>query len=327
MNPGMSERIPSGGVDLSHLAQQAATSRPGGGPASQNAATGGAPGGVVDIPAAVFELTDQNWEAAMQLSSVVPVIVELWAEWAEPSAKLGPLLERLVRAQQGKFALGKVNADQNPQLVQAFQAQSVPFVVALVAGRPVQLFQGEAQEEQIQEVFRQLQQLAQSQGVTGTVNAPDLSAAAAESEAQEVQEDPVNPEHKAALAAIEAGDFALAATEYEGVIKRNPRDDEARAALAQVKLLDRLQGHTTESVRQAAAANPEDVQAQLLVADLDVSGGHVEDGFLRILDLFANAQGDEREQIQTRLLELFEVVGVTDPRVVAARRQLANLLY
>ena len=63
------------------------------------------------------------------------------------------------------------------------------------------------------------------------------------------------------------------------------------------------------------------------VADLDLSGGHIEDAFLRLLDLFEVSAEDARGVIRTRLLELFEVVGVTDPRVTAARGKLASLLY
>ncbi|NLA64385.1 MAG: tetratricopeptide repeat protein, partial [Leucobacter sp.] len=67
---------------------------------------------------------------------------------------------------------------------------------------------------------------------------------------------------------------------------------------------------------------------QLQVADLDVSGGHVEDAFLRLLELFgSSADDDVRTQVRERLLELFEVVGAAAPRVAAARTRLANMLY
>ncbi|WP_244302839.1 tetratricopeptide repeat protein [Leucobacter coleopterorum] len=94
-----------------------------------------------------------------------------------------------------------------------------------------------------------------------------------------------------------------------------------------MKLLQRLEGLTLEQVRAEAAAQPEDLQAQLRVADLDLSGGHVEDAFLRLLELFAVSDTDQRTVIRERLLELFEVVGPADPRVIAARGRLANLLY
>ena len=63
------------------------------------------------------------------------------------------------------------------------------------------------------------------------------------------------------------------------------------------------------------------------MADLDLSGGHVEDAFDRLLTLFPKLDADGKRTVRERLVELFEVVGTDDPRVVAARRRLTNLLY
>ena len=65
----------------------------------------------------------------------------------------------------------------------------------------------------------------------------------------------------------------------------------------------------------------------MLVADLDVSGGHVDDAFDRLIQLIKRTAGDERENVRTRLVELFTVVGDADPRVAAARRALASALF
>jgi putative thioredoxin len=92
-------------------------------------------------------------------------------------------------------------------------------------------------------------------------------------------------------------------------------------------LLQRLQGKSLEQIRARASAEPTGLEAQLDVADLDLSGGHVEDAFARLLELFANADEEQRQAIRERLLELFDMVGLSDPRVLAARRQLTSLLY
>ena len=63
------------------------------------------------------------------------------------------------------------------------------------------------------------------------------------------------------------------------------------------------------------------------VADLDLSGGHVDDAFARLLELFPTLDAAGKDAVRERLLELFQVVGVEDPRVAAARRRLAMLLY
>ncbi|WP_449279765.1 tetratricopeptide repeat protein [Leucobacter sp. GX0328] len=329
MSQQMPERIPGGGVDLSHLASQNRAPQP---PAAAGAAPAGALGAaahegrVVDVPSLVMDVTDESFEQIAQLSAVVPVVFDLWAEWCQPCKTLSPIIEQVTRELEGRVLLAKVDVDANPGLAQAFQAQSIPTVVAMVAGRPVPLFQGAVPVEQVRQFFAQLVQLAEQHGVVGRVNAPDAQAAG---EQPEAPAEPEIPEaHRAAVDAAERGDFVAAVREWEAVLAKAPADAAAREALVQMKLLQRLSGRTADEIRSAAAAAPTDVAAQLGVADLDVSGGHVEDAFLRLLELFAATQDPgERGTIRERLLELFEVVGVADPRVIAARGRLANLLY
>ena len=140
-------------------------------------------------------------------------------------------------------------------------------------------------------------------------------------------EQPLPPLHQEAHDALDRGDLAAAIDAFERAVVANPRDGEAIAGLANVRLLDRLQGASADEIRRAAAEAPGDVAAQMLVADLDVSGGHVEDAFARLLELVAATAGDERQHVRLRLIDLFEIVGADDPRVAAARRRLTTLLY
>jgi putative thioredoxin len=140
-------------------------------------------------------------------------------------------------------------------------------------------------------------------------------------------EEPLPPHHQAAYEAIAAQDYDTAIAEYKTAIAQNPRDELAVAGLAQVSLLSRLDGKAAPQVREAAAAAPADVDAQLLVADLDVAGGHIEDAFDRLLTLFPTLDHAGQDTIRTRLLDYFEIAGALDPAVVAARRRLTTLLY
>jgi len=234
------------------------------------------------------------------------------------------VLEKVVTEAGGRLVLAKVDVDANPQLSQAFRAQSIPMVVALVGGQPVPLFTGAVPEQQVREVLAQLLQLAAQNGVTGTVS---VAADAAEEQPEEAAEPPLPPLHAEAYDAIEAGDYPRAIAAYEQALVENPRDADARAGLGQVRLLDRVQGVDLQAARAAAAADPHGVEAQFAVADLDLAGGHVEDAFARLLDLFAALPSDDRGPVRERLLELFGLVGDTDPRVISARGRLASLLF
>ncbi|WP_270365261.1 tetratricopeptide repeat protein [Microbacterium algeriense] len=307
----MSEISPAalrGAVDLSSLRNR---------PAPQ---AGGAPDpGVVDV---VVDATDETFGQILELSRTVPVVVDLWAEWCGPCKQLSPILEQVTRELGGRVLLAKVDVDANPQLAQSFRAQSIPMVVALIAGQPVPMFTGAVPEQQVREVFAQLLQVAAQNGVTGTLSvgeAADAPSAPAEPE--------LPPLHAEAFAAIETGDYAAAIRAYEKALAENPRDEDARAGLGQVRLLDRVQGLDLQEARAAAAADPLDVQAQFAVADLDLSGGHVEDAFGRLLDLFAELPSDQRTPVRERLVELFGLIGAADPRVIAARNRLSSLLF
>ncbi|BDZ51150.1 co-chaperone YbbN [Frondihabitans sucicola] len=318
-----------GAVDLSSLVNraQAPTAGPGasvdGGPGPD----AGADAPVGSLPSLVIDVTDATFSAVLDLSNTVPVIVDIWAEWCGPCKQLSPILEKLVVEYDGRFVLAKVDADTNPQLTQAFQAQSIPTVAAVIGGRPVSLFVGALPEAQVRDVFEQVLQLAEQNGVTGRVAVeggatPDESGPAAEPEPE-----PLPPHHQDAYDAIEKGDYAAAQAAYRTAIAQDPRDQLAVAGLAQVSLLARLQGVTMADVRSAAAAAPNDLEAQLAVADLDVSGGHVDDAFDRVLTVFPTLDPAAKDVARTRLLEYFEIVGTDAPSVVAARRRLTMLLY
>ena len=155
----------------------------------------------------------------------------------------------------------------------------------------------------------------------------NTGAAADDAKAAEPVEEPLPPHHQEAFDAIDRGDFTTAIAEYRAAIAKDPRDDLAKAGLAQVSLLDRLSGTVADDLRAAAASLPSDLDAQLAVADLDVSGGHLDDAFSRLLDLFVTLDQQGKDAVRERLLSYFEIAGTEDPRVGAARKRLTTLLF
>ena len=308
----MSDLPPSslrGAVDLSGLVRRANAPAP-----AAPASGGGAP---VDS-SLVFETSDAEFQSVLELSTRIPVVVEFIAPGL--ASALGPI----VTSYGGRLVLAVVDGSVNPQLAQAFQVREVPAVAAVIAGRPVNLFLGIPSDAEVRQVLDELLQLATENGVTGAVPAEAADPAA---EPVEPVEEPLPPRHQEAYDAIEAGDYPTAIAAYRAALVENPRDQLAVAGLAQISLLDRLSGTTAAELRDAAAARRDDVAAQLAVADLDVSGGHLDDAFDRLLELFAGATPDDKNLIRTRLLDYFEIAGADDPRVGAARRRLTTLLY
>ncbi|MFJ4027666.1 co-chaperone YbbN [Paenarthrobacter sp. NPDC089989] len=309
-----------GAVDLSSLRRPPAPPQsPPAASAGDPAASGGPEAG---SPSLRVDATESNFQDLVQLSAQIPVLFLLWSRYAAESPGVLDAAQRVVEGFAGRLVLAAADVDSFPQLAQAFQVQAVPTAVAVVKGQPVPLFQGPADDAQIRSLVEELLQVAAANGVTGSIG-DTLQAG-------DTEPAPLPPLHQAAIDAIESGDYAGAAAAYKQALLEQPADADAKAGLAQVELmarLEKLSAPEADSLRQLAAQEPDNVDAQLGVADLDVSGGHIEDGFNRIISFIGRNFGPEREAARVRLLELFEVVGTSDERVAKARQGLARVLF
>jgi putative thioredoxin len=298
-----------GAFDLSALASPKPA--PGGG-GGRGGGAGGAYTVEITSPDAIAEVA----EASMQHV----VVLSLWSPRSPQSVQVNDALRALADAYEGRFMLAAVDVDTVPQVAQAVGAQGVPFVVALLRGQPVAQVPPSADEAALRQVLDQLVQAAVTNGITGRM-APRAGSA------PEVDEDADDPRFAEADAAYAAGDLDAAVAAYQRLVQANPADAEARERLAGVSLMRRTQHADLAAARAAAAERPDDVDAQLLAADLDVVGGHVDDAFGRLIDTVRRTRDEDRDRVRTHLLELFEVVGADDPRVATARRNLAMALF
>jgi putative thioredoxin len=302
-----------GAVDLSSLRKPAGAP---GAPGAPSAPAGGASG------AYVLEVGEANFQAdVIERSLQAPVVVELYSPRSQGSNALGAVLAQLSTEYAGKFLLARIDVDANPQVAQAFGVQAVPVVIAILRGQPVPLFQGVLGEPEVRQYLDQLLTVAVANGITGRAEpvGPVDEAASQEEEAP-------NPRYEKAENAVGAGDLDGAIAAYEELLKETPNDAEAKSGLARVQLVKRTQDVPAD-VRTRAADNPTDVEAQMLVADVDLMGGHVDDAFARLISTVQATAGDERNAVRLHLLELFEVVGADDERVAKARRRLMAALF
>jgi putative thioredoxin len=299
-----------GAIDLGALAQ----SRKAQSVASD--ALANAPAGVV------VDVNEEDFQQkVIDISKTVPVIVDLWAEWCGPCKQLSPLLEKLAAEYKGRFVLAKIDVDANPRLSQMFQVQSIPAVFAVIGESAGPLFQGAIPEAELRQVIEEVLRIAAEQGVNGTINTE-----VQEDVAPVIEEEQIDPRLEAAFNAIEKGDFFAANNSYKEMLNQNPADQVALAGLAQVGLLERASKLNPNDVLQKAS-DRKDFASQMDLADLELMKGNPGAGFSVLINAIKISSGEDRDKLRARLLELFIVVGDSDPEVIKARRDLASALF
>jgi len=332
-----------GAVDLG--ARKAASER------AQQASQGGGPGGPGSPNGGhVFDVTDATFEAdVIERSRTVPVVMDLWAEWCGPCKQLSPILEKLATEANGAWVLAKVDVDANPQLSAALQVQSIPMVVAVVGGQLVPGFLGALPEAQVRQWLGQLMQVAQQLGMPSAADAGGTDQRAAPpGEAGPGEAGPgvgeagpgVGPQAQDEMAgglrdpglneaqqAMERGDLDGAAAAFERMLESDPGHPVAAQGLAQVNLFRRVNSYDEAAARRAAASGPDDVDAQLKVADLDLANGRIDEALDRLLGVVRRTSGEDRDKARLHLIGLFDIFPPRDPRVTKARATLSTLLF
>ncbi|MBW0102117.1 tetratricopeptide repeat protein [Pseudonocardia sp. KRD-291] len=307
----------AGAVDLSALkARSEAANRP--------QSPGGGDGGGGQASPWVVDATEQGFQNdVVEKSLEVPVVIELWAGRYPREEQLSAELERLATNGGGAWVLARVDIDAAPRIAQAFGVQQVPMVVVVVGGQPADAVNGAMPDAQA------------AQWVSSLLDAlRERMPAIAEGEARattggepaEPAEEPEDPRFTAAEDALEQGDYAAAEAAYEAILNVEPANEQATAALAQVRFLARAEQADPSAVARADAA-PDDVDAQLAAADAQMAADQVEAAFERLVATVGRTAGEDRDRAREHLVGLFELFPADDPRVSTARRALARALF
>jgi putative thioredoxin len=270
----------------------------------------------------VIDVTEESFQAdVLERSLEVPVVVDLWATWCGPCKQLSPVLERLAAAGNGAWVLAKVDVDANPRIAQAFGVQSIPMVVAVVGGQPVDAFNGALPEPQVRQWIAAL-----LDALRDRMPAIAQAEAGVDGAEEQPEEEPEDPRFTAAEDALERGDYAAAEEAYQQILAAEPANEQAAAALSQVRFLARAENVDPTAVERADAA-PDDIDAQLAAADAEVATDSVDAAFNRLVSTVGRTAGEERDRAREHLIGLFELFPADDSRVTAARRALARALF
>ncbi len=262
------------------------------------------------VPIPGIEVSVENLSSdILPLSLVRPVIVLMWSSRSPESVEMVKVLGKLESEYKEAFALARVDIEVHPQVAQAFQTKSIPYAVAIIAEQMVPLFEQSYPEAQVRMVLDKVLTLASEQGVG--------AAPVEQMEAEEIE----------AMEALEAGNFVVAEAAYKKWLARKPAENLAKLGLAQTQLLIRTEGLELNAVLHESTKNPSDIALQLKAADVEIVNGGVEAAFTRLLHAVRATSGDDRTKVKDHLLNLFALVDPSDPRLVAARKELASALF
>lgn len=245
----------------------------------------------------------------LPLSLVRPVIVLMWSSRSPESMEMVKTIGKLEVDYKTAFALARVDIDSNPEVAQAFQTKSIPYAVAIIAEQMVPLFEQSYPEAQVKMVIDKVLTLASEQGIG------------------EAPVEQIEPEEVEAMDALDSGDYSAAEAAYKKWLARKPAENLAKLGLAQTQLLIRTEGLDLKEVVAQSTASPTDIELQLKAADVEIVNGGVEASFSRLLSVIRETSGDDRTKAKNHLLNLFALVDPSDPRLAAARKELASALF
>jgi putative thioredoxin len=288
---------------------------------------------VKDVTTATFQ------NEVIAASREVPIIVDLWAPWCGPCKTLGPILEKAVRALNGKVRMVKVNIDDNPEIAQALRVQSIPTVYAIHQGRPVDGFMGALPESQVKQFLQTIltrtgagvdEGLEEALAQAKLAIEEGQAAEAAAFLEQVIAEEAANPKVVALLAraklALDDAAGALA------VLDAAPSEIAAHAELEAVRAAIDLARQAEDTgplaeLQAAVAADPSNHQARFDLAMAQFAAGQREAAVDSLLDIVKRDRKWNEEAARKQLVKFFEAWGFDDPLSIEARRRLSGILF
>ncbi len=294
-------------------------------------------GGGPAAPDVIKDSDTQHFMAdVVEASRDVPVLVDFWAPWCGPCKQLGPTLEKVVKAAQGKVKLVKINVDENQEIAAQLRIQSIPAVYAFHQGQPVDAFVGAQSESQVKAFVERL--------------------------AGGIGPSPVDEALEAAKAALDDGEFAAAANIYGQVLRAEPGNPDAIGGLARCYVQNRDLDHARQTLemapkehenhaaiaaarsaltlaeqakdagdpaelRAAVDANPADLDARYKLAVAQMGSGDSEGAIDQLLEIIKKKRDWEEGKAKDQLIKLFEALGPTHDLTKSGRRRLSALLF
>ncbi len=278
---------------------------------------------------------DQFVEEVIEKSKTIPVIVDFWAPWCGPCKQLTPILEKLVNKKNGKVILAKVNVDENQGISGQLNIQSIPTVYGFVDGKPVDAFQGAQPESKIEIMIDKLIESAPGNEVPKLLEEADLLFKDQKfEEAQKIYEsligiDPGNPKIISGLlrCLVQLKKYDDA---NEIIVSLDEETIKAEEIIKIKKLIDNIGNESFENfddLKSKLDVDPDNKEIRFNLANSYLAANETRLGFDELLFLFDKDPKWNDEAAKKKILEYFDLLGLSDPNVIEARKKLSSMMF
>ncbi|MCV6625392.1 MAG: thioredoxin [Cellvibrionaceae bacterium] len=274
---------------------------------------------------------DNAQQILIEESQKRPVVIDFWADWCGPCKSLMPILEKLANEYAGAFILAKVNADEQQQLAAQFGVRSLPTVMVMQNGQPVDGFQGAQPEPQIRELLEKY--LPKPWDALLQTAAPLI-------EAQQWAEalEPLRQAYEI------SGQQAAIAKPLAQVLLGLNRTADAEALLATIKMADQdaeyeqlmallelkqnaAKAPEVEALERQLSADPDNIDLQLQLAVQYSQHSHTAEALELLLAMLRKDRNCKDGEVKKIALDIIAQLGKADPLAIKYQRQIFTLMY
>jgi putative thioredoxin len=260
-----------------------------------------------------------------------PIVVDFWADWCEPCKVLMPLLEKIAKEYDGAFLLAKVNADEQPEIAQQLGVRSLPTVMVIQGGQPVDGFAGAQSESFVRGMLEkylpkpwdgllQQGQEAMARGEFAEALTP-LRQAWTDSGQQ----------HNIVLAYAHALIESLRLDEAEAIldgVRMADQDADYEQLRAQLEIKrEAAKSPEIEALEQQLQADPDNLDLRYQLGVQYTNSGQYRDAMEQLLAILRKDLGHGDGATKRMLLDTIASLGKGDPLAAEYQRKLYSLLY